>query len=170
MDALDGYEADDNGQAWQERGEGEGEVAAGFGSFGGGGGGDGRSGREAPYDGLALDRLMGVMAAARTLKLTRLQVRMGGRAGRNQDNFVTFACCYSTVVNWANRVTCAALFDQYLEGGLYVRADGAGTLSAHVFPAVRGIDCRNLIPLREHQAKHNLERSACGVQSFAICI
>lgn len=44
------------------------EAAAGFGSFGGAYGSDGK------YDGAGLDRLMRLMAAARTLELTRLQV------------------------------------------------------------------------------------------------
>lgn len=44
------------------------EAAAGFGSFGGAYGSDGT------YDGAGLDRLMRLMSAARTLKLTRLQV------------------------------------------------------------------------------------------------
>ena len=50
--------------------EGEHEAAAGFGSFGSAYGGDGK------YDGAGLDRLMRLMAAARTLKLPRLQVCM----------------------------------------------------------------------------------------------
>lgn len=53
---------------WDEGDEGEHETAAGFGSFGGAYGGNGK------YDGAGLDRLMRLMAAARTLKLTRLQV------------------------------------------------------------------------------------------------
>eukprot|EP00904_Undaria_pinnatifida_P009351 jgi/Undpi1/5546/HiC_scaffold_2.g00823.m1 len=52
---------------WDEVGEGEDESAAGFGSFGG------AYGSEEKYDGAGLDRLMGVMAAARVLKLNRLQ-------------------------------------------------------------------------------------------------
>ncbi|CAN0414934.1 unnamed protein product, partial [Ectocarpus sp. 8 AP-2014] len=52
---------------WDEGDEGEHETAAGFGSFGGAYGGNGK------YDGAGLDRLMRLMAAARTLKLTRLQ-------------------------------------------------------------------------------------------------
>lgn len=53
---------------WDEGGEGEDEAAAGFGSFGSAYGNPGK------YDGAGLDRLMGVMAAARTLELERLQV------------------------------------------------------------------------------------------------
>lgn len=49
-------------------GDGEHEAAAGFGSFGGAYGSSGK------YDGAGLDRLMSLMAAARTLKLDRLQV------------------------------------------------------------------------------------------------
>lgn len=49
-------------------GDGEHEAAAGFGSFGGAYGSSGK------YDGAGLDRLMRLMAAARTLKLSRLQV------------------------------------------------------------------------------------------------
>lgn len=60
-------------EAWDERGEGEDEAAAGFGSFGG------AYGSYGSYDGSGLDRLMGVMAAARTLKLVRLQVGRGER-------------------------------------------------------------------------------------------
>lgn len=73
---VDGYEVDTPEEAWQERGEGDWVEAAGFGSFGGGGGGLRAGGGSVgeSYDGLALDRLMGVMAVARTLKLTRLQV------------------------------------------------------------------------------------------------
>ena len=56
---------------WEEVGEGEDESAAGFGSFGGAYGSEGK------YDGAGLDRLMGVMAAARILELNRLQVRPG---------------------------------------------------------------------------------------------
>ncbi|CAM9734945.1 unnamed protein product, partial [Laminaria digitata] len=52
---------------WEEVGEGEDESAAGFGSFGGAYGSEGK------YDGAGLDRLMGVMAAARVLELNRLQ-------------------------------------------------------------------------------------------------
>lgn len=55
---------------WEdEEDDGEDEAAAGFGSFGGAYGGSGK------YDGAGLDRLMAVMAAARTLGLSRLQVR-----------------------------------------------------------------------------------------------
>lgn len=74
---VDGYEVDTPEEAWQERGEGDWVEAAGFGSFGGGGGGlgTGRGSVEESYDGLALNRLMGVMAVARTLDLTRLQVK-----------------------------------------------------------------------------------------------
>lgn len=57
---------------WDEGDEGEHETAAGFGSFGGAYGGNGE------YDGAGLDRLMRLMAAARTLKLTRLQVGAAG--------------------------------------------------------------------------------------------
>lgn len=53
---------------WDEE---EHEAAAGFGSFGGAYGSDGK------YDGAGLDRLMRLMAAARTLELTRLQVCVG---------------------------------------------------------------------------------------------
>lgn len=74
MSTLDGYEVDTHEEAWQERGEGDWEEAAGFGSFGGGGGHFSGGGGEVRYDGFALDRLMGVMAAARTLQLKRLQV------------------------------------------------------------------------------------------------
>lgn len=56
---------------WEEVGQGEDESAAGFGSFGGAYGSEGK------YDGAGLDRLMGVMAAARTLELNRLQVCPG---------------------------------------------------------------------------------------------
>lgn len=63
--------ADVTMEAWDERGEGEDEAAAGFGSFGG------AYGSYGSYDGSGLDRLMGVMAAARALKLFRLQVGQG---------------------------------------------------------------------------------------------
>lgn len=66
---------------WDEGDEGEHETAAGFGSFGGAYGGNGK------YDGAGLDRLMRLMAAARTLKLTRLQV-----------GATSWFCCCCTVL------------------------------------------------------------------------
>lgn len=71
---------------WDEWAEGEDEAAAGFGSFGGAYGSPGK------YDGAGLDRLMGVMAAARTLELYRLQVFLG-----------TSGCAVSVGILWTVR-------------------------------------------------------------------
>lgn len=76
-----------SGDPWDEGGEGEHETAAGFGSLGSAYGSNG-----APYDGAGLDRLMRLMAAARTLKLPRLQV-MPYIAYRFRDRIRTPRCC-----------------------------------------------------------------------------
>ena len=62
---MEPFEGEMHGHGY---GYGEDETAAGFGSFGNAYGSPGE------YDGAGLDRLMAVMAAARKLGLTRLQV------------------------------------------------------------------------------------------------